>query len=227
MEFDESDHPSFPDISSCQSSNKTRSTQSGTGDNDRAFTAAGAQESIKYSPNGSEYIFGWSCRPTCCNVERATKRSPWFLSHWYDEENHERQRNTILLNGLKFSKEHSMKIILATAVLHNICTTCNDLERCYFDGTDGGSGFPRTPISIYNELYPLNKVVCPRCKKTSNGAMTLSDGCPCFARPLVTLAPGALLLRQPNLREDIKSPNPSTRREAYRRLLFSVKPADF
>jgi hypothetical protein len=129
---------------------------------------------------------------------------------------------------LKFKNEHSMKIILATAVLHNICTMCNDLERFYFDGTDGSRfEFPPSPISIYNEKYPIDKVVCPRCKKKSNGAMTSLDGCPCFAQPLVTLAPGALLARRPNLREDIKSPDPFTRRKTYRRVLFSVKPADF
>ncbi len=37
------------------------------------------------------------------------------------------------------TSEHSIWIILATAVtvLHNICTTCNDLELFYFDGSDG------------------------------------------------------------------------------------------
>jgi hypothetical protein len=64
----------------------------------------------------------------------------------------------------------------------------------------------------------MAKIVCPRCKKKSNGAMTLDDGCACFAQPIVTLAPGALLARQPNLRDDMKSRDPYLRREAYRRL---------
>ena len=32
---------------------------------------------------------------------------------------------------------------------------------------------------------------------------------------------------QPTLRDDVESPDPFTRRETYRRLLFSIKPADF
>ena len=32
---------------------------------------------------------------------------------------------------------------------------------------------------------------------------------------------------QPTLRDDVESPDPYTRRETYRRLLFSIKPADF
>ena len=79
------------------------------------------------------------------------------------------------------TSEHSMLIILATAVLHNICTTFNDLERFYFDGSDGSRHkFPPSPIKLYNERYPLGKIVCPRCKKQSNGAMTSKDGCPCL-----------------------------------------------
>ena len=95
------------------------------------------------------------------------------------------------------------------------------------DGTSRNHQQNIPPIKLYNKLYPLGKIVCPRCKKQSNGAMTSKDGCPCFAQPLVSLASGALLARQPTLREYVKSPGPYTRRETYRRLLFSIKPADF
>ena len=120
-----------------------------------------------------------------------------------------------------------MKIIYATAVLHNICTLCNDLEDFYFDGTDSGEGFPRSPISVYNKKYPLDKIVCPRCQKTSHGVFVPKDKCRCFSMQLVDRAPVSLLAREPNIRNDMKSPDPRTRREAYRRLLFAIKPDNF
>ena len=111
-----------------------------------------------------------------------------------------------LINGLHFSNEHSKNIIFATAVLHNTCTLCNDFDSEYFDGSDVSKfGFPASFPTEFNKKYPLDKIVCPR-KKTSNGAMTLSDGCACFATPLIDIAPAALTSRHPNLGDDMKSP---------------------
>ncbi len=62
-----------------------------------------------------------------------------------------------------------MNIILATAVLHSICTVCNELQRSYFDESDGSAyKFPPSPTAIFNKKVPMDKVVCPRCK---NGRM--------------------------------------------------------
>ncbi len=168
-------------------------------------------------------------------ADGSTESQQWYnfvhsSTRFFVEETYGRWKNRFrcLINGLKFANAHSKMIIFATAVLHNICTLCNDLEDFYFDGTDGSSfGFPASPLSLYNHKYPLEKVVCPRCKKKSNGVMTSIDRCDCFRMPLIERAPAALLARQPNIRNDLKSSDPIVRREAYRRLLFTFKPDDF
>jgi hypothetical protein len=115
----------------------------------------------------------------------------------------------------------------STAVLHNICTLLGDLEQMYFDGSDSGQGFPRLPLAEYEKSYPLDKIVCPRCKKLSQGVFVPKDKCSCYSMSLIDQAPISLLAREPNIRNNMKSSDPHTRREAYRRLLFAIKPDDF
>ena len=167
-------------------------------------------------------------------ADGSTEAQQWYnfvhsSTRFFVEEVYGRWKNRFrcLIHGLRFSNEHSTKIIYATAVLHNICTLCNDLEDFYFDGTDSGEGFPRSPISVYNKKYPLDKIVCPRCQKTSHGVFVPKDKCCCFSMQLVDRAPVSLLAREPNIRNDMKSSDPRTRREAYWRLLFAIKPDNF
>ena len=108
-------------------------------------------------------------------ADGSTEALQWYnfvhsSTRFFVEEVYGRWKNRFrcLIHGLRFSNEHSMKIIYATAVLHNICTLCNDLEDFYFDGTDSGEGFPNSPISVYNKKYPLDKIVCQCCQKTSH-----------------------------------------------------------
>ena len=68
--------------------------------------------------------------------DRSTELQQWHdfmhsLTRFFVEETFGPWKNRFrcLLNGLNFSKEHSMKMVLATAVLHNICTTCNNLNK--------------------------------------------------------------------------------------------------
>ena len=87
----------------------------------------------------------------------------------------------------------------------------HDLEDYYFDGTDGCQGFPRTSIAFYNKIYPLNKILCPRCKKTSNEVFVPKDKCPCFSIRLIDRAPVSLSARQPERQEIFRYPHPPRR----------------
>ena len=58
---------------------------------------------------------------------------------------------------------------------------CNDLKDSYFDGSDGAAaGFPPSQLIVCAELYQIELIVCPRCKKRSNGVMPCGSGCGCF-----------------------------------------------
>jgi hypothetical protein len=167
-------------------------------------------------------------------MDGSTESQQWFnfvhsSTRFFVEEVNGRWKNQFrcLLHCLRFSQEHSKKIIYATAVLHNICTLLGDLEQMYFDGSDSGQGFPRSPLAEYEKNYPLDKIVCPRFKKLSQGVFVPKDKCSCYSMSLIDRAPISLLTREPNIRNDMKSSDPHTRREAYRRLLFAIKPDDF
>ena len=84
----------------------------------------------------------------------------------------------------------------------------HDLEDYYFDGTDGCQGFPRIPLAFYNKIYPLNKILCPRCKKTSNEVFVPKDNCPCFSIQLIERAPVSLSERQPERHEIFRYQHP-------------------
>jgi hypothetical protein len=120
-----------------------------------------------------------------------------------------KNRFRCLLVGLDFSQVHAKPIIYATAVLHNICTLCNDLDPSYFDGSDGAAAcFPALPLSIYDELYPIDRIVCPRCKKRSNGAMPSVHGqteCWCFTENTMDWLDPMYLAQHPDFLQDIVS----------------------
>jgi hypothetical protein len=46
------------------------------------------------------------------------------------------------------------------------------------------AGFPPSSLSVYDELYPIDRIICPHCKKNSNGAMPLAQRCGCFTNSL-------------------------------------------
>ena len=141
-----------------------------------------------------------------------------------------KNRFRCLLTPLCFSNKCSQRIIFATAVLHNICTLVNDLdESFYFDGTDHSSelGFPPSPLALYTLLFPIDKVICPRCKRKSNGAIPSNFRCTCNVVPLQDRAGTAFLARHPDLRAGMLSPDPIVRRDAYRNLMYHFKPKNF
>jgi hypothetical protein len=75
---------------------------------------------------------------------------------------------------MEFSYKYCKQIIPATAILCNVCAISIDLEPEYFDGSNGDAlRFLPSPIHVYNSLYPLDRIICLRCKEKSNGAMTL------------------------------------------------------
>ena len=133
----------------------------------------------------------------------STKARQWYnfvhsSTRFFVEEVFGRWKNRFrcLLTLLHFTYEHTKTIIFATAILHNMCQLCNDLDNSYFDGTDGSIpghktfGFPVTPLAAYEAAFPLSKIICPRCKQMSNGVMTSTfrngemqgHGCDCFSR---------------------------------------------
>jgi hypothetical protein len=152
-------------------------------------------------------------------------------TRFFVEETFGRWKNRFrcLLKGLDFSQNHSKSIIFATAILHNMCTLCNDLDHSYFDGSDGSAaGFSPSPLSVYDELYSIDRIVCPRCKKKSNGAMAFSkNGCGCFTNSVVERLDPMYLAQHPTILQDLVSMDPVVRRMAYCNVLFLNKPSDF
>jgi hypothetical protein len=164
-----------------------------------------------------------------------TAAHQWFnfvhsSTRFFVEETYGRWKNRFrfLLKSIEFRNDHTQRLIFASAVLHNMCTLCNDIDDSYFDGSDGKAfGFPEAPLSAYEESFPIDRILCPRCKKKSNGAVTSSVRCNCNVSPLVNSASANFLSRRPNLQRDLISPDPHTRREAYCALHFHTKPKNF
>jgi hypothetical protein len=142
-----------------------------------------------------------------------------------------KNRFRCLLKGPDFSQVHAKRIIFATAVLHNMCTICNDLDPSYFDGSDGSAaGFPASPLSVYDESYPIDRIVCPRCKKRSNGAMPSvhgQTGCGCFTENTMDRLDPMYLIQNPDVLQNMTSPDPVVRKQAYCDVLFLTKPVNF
>jgi hypothetical protein len=146
-----------------------------------------------------------------------------------------------LFTPLHSTYEHTKTIIVATAILHNMCQLCNDLDNSYFDGTDGSIpghttfGFPVSPLASYEATFPLSKIIFPRCKQMSNGVMTSKfrngevqgHGCDCFSQSLISRASIAFLHRDPTVQRDLTSDDPILRREAYCKLLFHSMPKNY
>ena len=153
-----------------------------------ADSAFFGSELVMWCP-GSELVM---CPYTVADGSTAAQQ--WYnFAHrslrFFVEETVGRWKNRFgcLLKEMEFTKKDCETTIFTTAVLHNICTVYNDLEEEYFNGTDSGSGSPLHQLS-FMMLYPLNKVICPRCKKTSNGAMDASILpmlCYCHLRPMI------------------------------------------
>ena len=169
-------------------------------------------------------------------ADGSTAAQQWYnfvhsSTRFFVEETFGRWKNRFrcLLKQLEFKQKYSKSIIFATAVLHNICTIFNDLDVKYFDGSDSGVGFPSSSLAIYIALYPLDKIICPRCNKKSNGAMP-TDGplkCNCNETALIDRAPPSLLAKYPRFREQLHSSDPILRREAHTNLFYYFKPRHF
>ena len=171
-------------------------------------------------------------------ADGSTAAQQWYnfvhsSTRFFVEETFGRWKNRFrcLLKRMEFMNKYCQQIILATAVLHNICTIFNDLEEDDFDGSDGDAlGFPPSPLEVYNSLYPLDKIICPRCKKKSNGAMPSSGQpltCDCNVRAYIDRALPRLFAQHPALRYQLKSSDPILRREAHSSLFYHFKPRDF
>ena len=89
---------------------------------------------------------------------------------FFVEETFGRWKNRFrsLLKQMEFKNIYCKRIIFATAVFNNICTIFHDLDAQYFDGSNGGICFPPS-LAVYEVLYRLDKIICPQCKKKSNG----------------------------------------------------------
>jgi hypothetical protein len=171
----------------------------------------------------------------------STEAQQWYnfvhsSTRFFVEETFGRWKNRFrcLLKQMEMSNSNCKSIIFATAVLHNVCTIMNDVEKEYFDGTDGGIRFPRSPLDIYQERYPLDKIICPRCKKRSNGAIACGTQpltCNCHNTPFLDRldrqATTSMYARFPQLRQQLVSSDPIIRREAHCNLFYHFKPRNF
>ena len=130
-----------------------------------------------------------------------------------------------LLKQLKFKQKYSKSIVFATALLHNICTIFNDLDVKYFDGSHSGAGFPSSSrvTVIYDALYPLDKIICPRCNKKSNMPTNGPLKCNCNVTALIDRAPLSLLVRYPRFSEQLDSSDRILRCEAHTILFHYFK----
>ena len=108
--------------------------------------------------------------------------------------------------------------------------SASDLDPPYFDGSDGeATGFPPSLLSIYDQLYPIDCIICPRFKKRSWGhAISMRQyRCGCFTENTMDLLDPLYSAQHPHILQDVISVDSLVPIQAYCDVLLLFKPVKY